>query len=44
MPLKIFEMGLQIKPLPQTSYIAFGKGKKIENLIFISAVVKMYTN
>ena len=34
-PLEKFEVGLQTPPLPKTPCIAYGKGKKIENLLFI---------
>ena len=35
------EVGLQTPPLPQTPYIAYGKGK---NFKFILAMAKMYSN
>ena len=37
-PLKKIEVGLQTPPLPQTPYIAYGKGKNWK--YFILAVVK----
>ena len=40
---KNFEVGLQIPPSPQTPYIAYGKGKKIENVNFVFAMVKMHS-
>ena len=40
-PLKKFEVGLQTPPLPQTPYIAYGKGQKLKNLNIGFAMVKM---